>query len=435
MSAPKGAPERRLLVIAFHYPPDNSSTGVLRTLKFTEYLARHGWGSEVISVPETLYESRDPALAAALPGHVGVHRVWAADVKRLLGVRGIYPRALAFPDRYWPWIRPAVRRGSALIEAGRVDAVYSTYPMATAHLIGLALHRRYGLPWVVDFRDPWIEDSMPPIRRWAEGLLERRVVARAGRVICNTPAMRRYLLGRYADLPEERFVTIPNGYDEKDFADLEPESIGKFEILYPGAIDGANRDPLPFLAAVRLALERGWLVREDLQVTLLGCGPYADAPQFRAGLRDSGVADVVAVRGERLPYRRALARMAGADLLLALSEPVGGGDTARRNRTWTYMQVPAKTYEYLRVGRPILALMSGGAVAELLERTAGVRTIPPDDTEAIARALRDRYRERIPVSTPPRAAAPGVAEFSRERLTSALAAELETLIAAQNAKK
>ncbi len=418
----------RLLVIAFHYPPDNSSTGVLRTLKFTEYLADHGWSSEVISVPEELYESCDPGLAAKIPRHVNVHRVRAADVKRLLGVRGVYPRALAFPDRYWPWMRAAVRKGAELIAAGRIDALYSTYPMATAHLIGLRLHSRFGLPWVVDFRDPWIEDSMPPVRRWAEGLLERRVIAHAGRVICNTPAMHHYLLGRYPGLAPEKFVTITNGYDEKDFAGLEPEAIGKFEILYPGAIDGGNRDPLPFLAGVRLALERGWLDRDDLQVTLLGCGPYADSAVFRQALQRSGVADIVAVYRDRLPYRRALQRMAGADLLLALSEPIGTGAAARRNRTWTYMQVPAKTYEYLRVGRPILALMSGGAVAELLERVRGIRTIPPQDTESVARLLRRQYGSRRSVTPPPGEPPPGVGDYSRERLTARLAAELDVLV-------
>lgn len=421
-------------MIAFHYPPDNSSTGVLRTLKFTEYLADHNWFSEVISVPETLYESCDPNLAAGLPEHVTVHRVWAADVRDLLGIRGVYPRALAFPDRYWPWIRSAVRKGAELIRAGRVDAIYSTYPMATAHLIGLRLHSRFKLPWVIDFRDPWIEDSMPPIRRWTEGILERRIVTRAGRVICNTPAMRRYLLKRYADLPAERFVTIPNGYDEKDFVGLEAESIEKFEILYPGAIDGANRDPLPFLAAVRLALERGWIPRHDVQVTLLGCGPYADSAVFRAGLQASGVADIVSVSRARLPYRRALQRMAGADVLLALSEPVGSSAVARRNRTWTYMQVPAKTYEYLRTGRPILALMSGGAVAELLEKTRDIHTIAPDDTEAVADALRGFYRNRDPL--PPRLPPPPpiVDEYSREQLTAALAAELDGLISAEDGR-
>ncbi|HQU16094.1 MAG: hypothetical protein B7Z66_07910 [Chromatiales bacterium 21-64-14] len=430
MTANPGRGPRRLLVIAFHYPPDNSSTGVLRTLKFTEYLADHGWSSEVISVPEDLYESRDPALAAAIPSHVNVHRVWAADVKRLLGVRGVYPQALAFPDRYWPWWRAAVRKGAELIAAGRVDAVYSTYPMATAHLIGLRLHRRFGLPWVADFRDPWIEDSMPRFRRWAEGAIERRVMARAGRVICNTPAMCQYLRGRYPRLPPERFVTITNGYDEKDFVDLEPEGIDRFEILYPGAIDAVNRDPLPLLAAVRLALERGWLDRNDLQVTLLGGGPYADTETFRRALAQSGVADVVSVQAGRMPYRRALQRMAGADLLLALSEPAGEDARARRNRTWTYMQVPAKTYEYLRVGRKILALMSGGAVAELLEQTLGLATIPPHDIEAVAQALRTHYELRrteaaaVPQSEP----LPQVEAYSRERLTACLAAELERIV-------
>ena len=66
---------RKLLVVVFHYPPDNSSTGVLRTLKFTQYLGRRGWGTEVISVPTGLYLARDAKLAEQIPSHTRVTRV------------------------------------------------------------------------------------------------------------------------------------------------------------------------------------------------------------------------------------------------------------------------------------------------------------------------------------------------------------------------
>jgi hypothetical protein len=75
---------RKLLVVAFHYPPDNSSTGVLRTLKFTQYLESHGWASEVISVPGERYLARDEGLANQIPPHAKVTRVWAPDLSKLL---------------------------------------------------------------------------------------------------------------------------------------------------------------------------------------------------------------------------------------------------------------------------------------------------------------------------------------------------------------
>src|SRR3990167_2328857 len=98
------APARRqLLVVAFHYPPDNSSTGVLRTLKFTQYLFLHSWRSTVLSVPVTLYPYTDAALAKTIPSDIEIHRTWAVDLKKQLSVFGVYPRFLTYPDRYWPW--------------------------------------------------------------------------------------------------------------------------------------------------------------------------------------------------------------------------------------------------------------------------------------------------------------------------------------------
>lgn len=91
-----------MLAVAFHYPPDHTSTGVLRTLKFTQYLVKHGWQSDVISVPESLYVSTDPAFNHQVPQGTRVFRTWAVDVKELLGVRGIYPDFAAIPAAIGP---------------------------------------------------------------------------------------------------------------------------------------------------------------------------------------------------------------------------------------------------------------------------------------------------------------------------------------------
>ncbi|MGH7487036.1 MAG: glycosyltransferase, partial [bacterium] len=204
---------RDLLVVAFHYPPDNTSTGVLRTAKFTEYLLRHKWHSRVVTVPERLYASRNPTETCDVPDGISVERPWACDIKELVGIRGAYPGWLAVPDRYWPWLFTGYLAGARAVRRYRVDALYSTAPVPTAHLIGLLLKKRFGLPWVADFRDPWVEDSMPRLRRWCEGKMERRVIESADRVICNTPTMRRAFTAAYPSIPATKFSTITNGYD------------------------------------------------------------------------------------------------------------------------------------------------------------------------------------------------------------------------------
>jgi hypothetical protein len=204
---------KNLLVIAFHYPPDNSSTGVLRTAKFAEYLLRHDWCSHVVTAPSALYASRNPESTDAIPPQVTVDRTWGCDVKKVFGIRGVYPSWLGIPDRYWPWFFAARSAGARAIRGKVIKAIYSTYPLPTAHLVGLSLKTRFGLPWIADFRDPWATEGETGMAAKIEVFLERKVVSTADRVICNTPAMRRSFLARYPELPAERFVTITNGYD------------------------------------------------------------------------------------------------------------------------------------------------------------------------------------------------------------------------------
>lgn len=417
-------PRRGLLVIAFHYPPDNTSTGVLRTAKFTEYLLRHRWRSHVITVPDELYQSRNPAGLEKVPDAISVERTWACDVKTTFGIHGAYPGWLAVPDRYWPWQFTACTAGAKAIRRGGIDALYSTCPIPTAHLIGLRLKKRSGLPWIADFRDPWVEDSMPRIRRWLEGRMERKVIAAADRVICNTPAMRRAFLEAYPRVAAEKFVTITNGYDEADLSAVMPVRAPRFQILYPGVIDEENRNPADLLLGTRRALDRGWLREDDLEISFLGAGAYGESARFLDDVRLAGLQRFVNVVVERIPYARALARMAGADVVVLLSAHSGRSSV----QAWTAMQVPAKLYEYLRLGRPMLAIVAQGAVSDLLLEAGVTTPIAPGDIESIASVLRRQYAERRPLPEALPAATPAISAYSREALTSRLALELDALV-------
>lgn len=424
-----------LLVIAFHYPPDNSSTGVLRTAKFTEYLLRHDWRSHVVTAPSSLYVSHNPEGVDTIPAQVTVDRAWGCDVKKVFGFRGIYPAWLGIPDRFWPWYFAARGAGARAIRQRGIKAIYSTYPLPTAHLVGLALKKRFGLPWLADFRDPWATVGETGFAAKTEVYLERKVVLAADRVICNTPAMRRDFLARYPEVPAERFVTITNGYDERDFAAIVPVPAPRFQIFYPGSIDAENRNPRGLFAGIRYALDRGWLSEQDLGIVFLGAGVYAGSERFRRDLATFALAPHVEIVKERVPYREALARMAGSDVVVVLSEHLTDDGSASSINQWTAMQVPAKLYEYLRIGRPLLAIAGDGAVKELLEKTGAGTAFRSADTERIALTLKDYY-ERRKMAVPGQAStsvADTVTEFSRERLTALLARELDVLVAAPHA--
>src|SRR5215470_15119189 len=217
---------RHALFVAYHYPPESSSSGVLRTLKYTRYLGGFGWRVTVLTLDRAAYEVTDPKLEEQIPKDVRVIRTPFIDVKRQLAIRGSYPSILAIPDRWsgwWPW---AVAAGRRILQEGPVDMIYSTSPHATAHLVAWSLARRSGVRWVADFRDPWYEEPPEPgttrLGQFAARRLERLVVRRADRIVASTGRLRDTLAARYPEKPITEFVSIPNGYDEADFS-----SIGK----------------------------------------------------------------------------------------------------------------------------------------------------------------------------------------------------------------
>src|SRR6185503_2245496 len=106
---------RRLLLIAFHFPPIQGSTGVTRTLAFAKYLRDYGWEVAVLTVhPRAYTEVRADNLQTVRP-HVMVERASALDAQRHLSIRGRYASFLALPDRWQSWIPAGIARGVRLV--------------------------------------------------------------------------------------------------------------------------------------------------------------------------------------------------------------------------------------------------------------------------------------------------------------------------------
>ncbi|MBC7705319.1 MAG: glycosyltransferase, partial [Rhodoferax sp.] len=147
-------PDRKVLLIAYHFPPLAGSSGIQRTLRFVQHLPAFGWQPLVLSAQPRAYLRTSGDLGADVPAGTVVRRAFALDTARHLALHGRYIGAMARPDRWVSWKFDAVRQGLRMIREFRPDVIWSTYPIATAHLIGAELHRRSGIPWVADFRDP-----------------------------------------------------------------------------------------------------------------------------------------------------------------------------------------------------------------------------------------------------------------------------------------
>lgn len=399
-------------MIAFHFPPLAGSSGIQRTLRFAQYLPDHGWQPVVLTASPRAYERTSDDLLREVPPASIVHRAAALNTAKHLAVGGRYPALLARPDRWVTWAFAAIPAGLRLIRRYRPEAIWSTYPIATAHLIGGWLARLSGIPWVADFRDPMAQDGYPPDpATWrAFERIERNALANAAASVFVTRGAAALYRRRYP-AAAERIAVIENGFDEASFAGLAtgegPLVPGRRTLVHSGIVYPSERDPTQFFAALG-ALKRSGRAR-DLLV------------RFRASAHDellhelarrNDVGDMIDV-APALPYREALEEMQRADGLLVLQ-------ASNCNE-----QIPAKVYEYLRAQRPILALTDPeGDTADLLRR-CGVRHIAPLDDERAIEAIVPRFLADLGSARPDPSA---VAACSRERRTRELA-ELLNVVA------
>lgn len=210
---------KKVLMIAYHFPPFQGSSGVHRTARFAQYLPENGFEPIVLTPHPRAYGSAGPTTADNGLQDVAVHPAFCIDTARHLAVQGKYLGWMALPDRWISWWLGAVPLGLRLIRSLRPVFIYSTYPIATAHLIALTLRRVTRVCWIADMRDPMIDAVHPSNRlvRRAHACIESRTVAYATKVICTTPGAAAHYRLKYPAVPPSRFAVIENGYDEESF--------------------------------------------------------------------------------------------------------------------------------------------------------------------------------------------------------------------------
>ena len=370
---------RAVLMIAFHFPPAAMSSGHLRTLGFARHLPAAGWDPVVLSALPLAYARTAPVHEGTIPPGCRVHRALAFDARRHFGICGRYPGFLAQPDRWASWWPAAVVQGMRLIRRYRVKVIWSTYPIMTAHSIAYTLSRLSGLPWVADFRDPVSSsaEAANPYSFASQQRWERRVFRRAARVVFTTPgALRTYA----EDYPEahhaERLAVIENGYDETVFADLpqpSPRQSGQpLILLHSGVLYPDGRDPFPFFAALARLKIGGKAGSTRFKVVLRASSCEA---RYQQEISRLGIDDVVTL-APPVDNREALLEQAAADGLLLFQ----GSQFDR--------QIPAKLYEYLRIGKPIFALVGeSGDTAAVLREAGGAEIVPLEDVSRIEQGL------------------------------------------------
>ena len=371
---------KRILMVAFHFPPLGFGSGIERTLSFVRHLPEFGWEPFVLSVHPRAYDFVDLDSLARIPESAQVRRAFCVDAKKDLSIRGRYLDCTAMPDRWASWRFDAVRQGNRVLREFKPDVIWSTYPTATAHVIAAALNRRSLIPWIADFRDPMLQHDYPVehARRRSFEMIEKQTVGQANFSVFAAPGATRDYQLRYRAYAE-RIRLLENGYDEDSFTALIGSGVASAErgngpllVLHSGVIYPSERDPRPFFEALARIARADRIGSRGLRVRFRASHQENLLRSLAAEFRIESLIEVL----PPIPHQEALREMLLADGLLILQ-------ASNCNA-----QIPAKLYEYLRAGRPILGLTdpSGDTAATL--RKAGVSAIAPlDSAEAIEAVL------------------------------------------------
>ena len=411
--------QRRVLMVAFQFPPFSMSSGVQRTLRFVQHLPKHGWQPIVLSAHPRAYSATSADLLKEIPPDTVVERAFALDAARHLAIAGHYPGIFARPDRWRAWALGAIPAGLRLIGRYRPDVIWSTYPIATAHLIAHRLHRLTGIPLVADFRDPMAQEGYPEDPRTWQAFcrIEQDLARDAAKLVYVTPSALALYRERFPAAPHHRFALIENGFDEESFAAAEagfkpaPLNAGCFTLLHSGIVYPSERDPTALFAALGRMRSDGRVSADTLRIRFRA--PVHDE-LLRRLASESNTSDLIEIL-PAIPYVGALEEMLRADGLLVMQ-------ASNCNQ-----QIPAKLYEYLRARRPILGLADPAGDTGRTLRDSGVPHVARlEDTQQVEAAM-TAYLASVRSGLPLAPLLPRLSAMSRRARASELAALLESV--------
>lgn len=452
----------RVLMAAYFFPP-LSGSGVFRSIKFAKYLTQFGWEPTVISTdqPPNGWNFADASQLKEIPAGMQVVRIpdgvstgretlmSMERIQRILNFlhsilrfspvadwiyshvfqneKGIR-RLLNFPCTALSWAYDVIQYIEKNMDPDEFQVVYTTSGPYSAHLIGFYLQQKYGIPWVADYRDPWTFNAYK--KDYDPSDAGNRLLYELEKVLlhqadCNLTIGDSFIPSyvEQFQLPQEKIVSITNGYDEDDFAMLHiPQTrTDKFTINYSGLLYTQQRHITPILKAIRQLREEKEIDLSKVRFRVIGeaeTGKIEEAGKY-------GLESIIDFKGY-LSHQEALQANLDANLLLLLV-----GDEPKFKSVYT-----GKFFEYLRSGRPILALApEGSAVGETLRESGhGEAYLSTQLSEIKAMILRE-YRKWEQGEVSELLHSPAIERFERRALTEQLSGVLSAVVSSCGARQ
>lgn len=430
---------RKVLIFTYYWPPAGGP-GVQRFLKFSKYLRLFHWEPIIITPREGSYPAYDPSLANDIPEGIKVIKTATFEpfalYNKLTGKKGKsvpvalidiqetknpvkklakYIRANFFvPDARIGWVRYALQAGIQTIRTDKIDAIITTGPPHSAHLIGLAIKKKTPIPWIADFRDPWTNmyynAFFPRTKktRQKDQELEDKVLAGADAVTVVSNGMQQEFKDR-----ARLIKTIWNGFDESDLQNDAPKRSPNFEIVYTGSYK-PNQDVPGFWKAINHLNKEIPDFGKHCRVNITGIIDES----IKRKIDEMGISHLFTFDGF-VSHREATTRMINASLLFFVIP-----DT-KTNK----LIMPGKMFEYLASRTPMISFGPPDGDAAKALKEAGRDAVIDYNDEHGAMVILEKYFREWTAGGGQVAGHTGDAhmKFSRQSLTRELALLLDKI--------
>ncbi|MSP73846.1 MAG: hypothetical protein EXR76_17075 [Myxococcales bacterium] len=418
---------KTVLMLSRFFPPA-FDVGGKRTYRFARYLNRHGW-RPVVLTERLPTDRRIDETKLDLPPDVELVREYLPSFGRFYGDVGTdatNPRPVPSKSGStsafrWPiasdiWLLPRfARMARSLAERYRPDVIFASSSPYSALVFGALLKRRMNVPLCLDLRDPWslnfLQEGKPAWARRLDAATERRLFDYADQVTLTSRSARDAYRSLYSHLPPGKIECVYNSFDPEQRPEVRPKLAADWPIrlVHFGNCYG-QRSLAPVLQAIAALIGRGALQREAVRLENYGRLSEADL----ALASTLGLSEVL-VSLPAVAYEEGLRRLATADLQVLL----GYGEQT--------LFIPAKLYDYLLSGAPILCVTPESELSEMVRNSGRGVCVQQDEASALEAAILDATR-RFPRGTPAASVSEADDLYSANETTRQLAGLFDALV-------
>ncbi len=389
---------KKLLVIVYYWPPCGG-VGVQRWLRFLKYLLQQGWEATVLTTRNGDYPAIDKSLLEVVSKELRVIQTKTPTFSSLYKKAGeskvpygsletnptdspfkkisIWIRLnLVIPDARKIWNKFAYRAAREELLTNKYDAVITTGPPHSTHLIGLKLKNKYNINWIADFRDPWTQMGyLKNVKRlkmtsYFDKQLENKVVKNSDSVISASQKI-------ISDLncSSDKIHLITNGFDPQDYEGIIKEKVDdNFNLNYFGTLPPES-NPISVLKAVIQLYKKGIT---DIKLNFWG----NISEKIKEQLNKLDSSEIVKFH-QHITHHKAIELMSNSSMLLLMINNVKNNEGI----------ITAKIFEYMGSGVTILGVgPTKSEPARILQETGSGKMFQYDDVKKIADYIEFIYK-------------------------------------------